>query len=217
MGPSAGIFRPQIFLLQDSSCIQSWLYSSLFLGLQSLSSTSSCSSLNFTRLSPFWASVNPFFPVKRSSPSAGVGTSPLSSGLGGGCRGVAISGVLCTFPHSHISFQLHGRLLGCLLAGSGMLAMGLTWSLSWSLLSGCPCQGTSDREKNDKGVPATHTAIPFTWMLSPLLSKTKRQTITFNFLSNSCVEFQQYLFPSFSPAHSRYQTLSSVQSCCFGL
>ena len=116
MGPSAGIFRPRIFSLQDS-CIQGWMYSSLFLGLQSVSSTSSCSLLNFPRLRPFWASVNTFFPFKRSSPLAGMSTSPLSGGLVSEVGGVAIPRALRTFPHSHISFRSPGWLLDCLLAG----------------------------------------------------------------------------------------------------
>ena len=114
MDPSTGLFRPQVSLLQDSPCIQGWMYSSLFLGLQSLSSTSSCSLLNFTRLSPFWASVNPFFPVEGSSPLAGVGTSPLPSGSDGEGCGEAISGMLYTFLQSHICFwPMDGSWAAC--------------------------------------------------------------------------------------------------------
>lgn len=61
MDPSAGIFRPLISLFQVSSCFRGWMCSSLFLGLQSLSSTSSCSLLHFMRPASFLQGHCPLF------------------------------------------------------------------------------------------------------------------------------------------------------------
>lgn len=197
MGPSAGIFRPQFSFSKTHpvsrvGCTPLFIFRSPESQLYFL--------LLFAQLAkakPLPGFCQPFLPCRKVKSLSWHGYLSLAQRFGWRrLRSGHIQGTLHFPPLLH--HLLAPRMAPGLPAGwmwDPAMAMGcwcgFVWSLTWSLSLVCPCQGTSDKEKKcDEGVTVTHTAILFTWMLSTLLRRTKRQTITFHFVSSCYVEFQ---------------------------